>query len=135
MPEFTDAARLRPLLENQLDIFTDLSRRYCDTLQQLSKLNLRLAEQLAAGTVAACSDVVHCSDPLQLVPTALRHAAPLGQHLQLYQQGLLSLLGGAQAGVAGAMREQAAEAGRGVAAMAPDFAWQNAGEDEQRPHH
>ena len=113
---------LRSHFETQVNFFTELAHRSFDSARKLSELNLRLGQQLLEESIDTSRQMLACTDPYQVSTLALRQVEPLAQHLRAYQQQLMALVAGAQAGLTQAAETHIPEAGRSAAAIADDMA-------------
>lgn len=113
---------LRSHFDTQVNFFTELAHRNFDSVRQLSELNLRLGQQLVEESITTGRQMLSCSDPYQASTFALRRMEPVAQHLRAYQQQLMTLVAGAQAGLTQAAETHIPEAGRSAAAFADDMA-------------
>lgn len=113
---------LRSHFETQVNFFTELAHRSFDSARQLSELNLRLGQQLMEESFTTSRQLLSCTDPYQASTLALSRMEPVAQHLRAYQQQLMSLVAGAQAGLTQAAEAHIPEAGRSAAAFADDLA-------------
>jgi phasin family protein len=112
---------LRSHFETQVNFFTELAHRSFDSARKLSELNLRLGQQLLEESIDTSRQMLACTDPYQMSTLALRQVEPLAQHLRTYQQQLMALVAGAQAGLTQAAEAHIPEAGRSAAAIADDM--------------
>lgn len=122
MQSFANNPALRSHFETQVNFLTELAHRSFDSARTLSELNLRLGQQLMEESIATCRQMLSCSDPYQMSTLALRRMEPVAQHLRAYQQQLMALVAGAQAGLTQAAETHIPEAGRSAAAIADDMA-------------
>lgn len=122
MQSLANNPALRSHFDTQLGFFTELAHRSFDAVRQLSELNLRLGQQLMEESIASCRQMLSCSDPYQMSTLALKRMEPVAQHLRTYQQQLMSLVAGAQAGLTQAAETHIPAAGRSAAAIADDMA-------------
>jgi phasin family protein len=122
MQSIANNPALRCHVDTQVSFFTELAHRSLDSARQLSELNLRLGQQLMEESIATCRQMLSCSDPYQVGTLAFKRVEPLAQHLRAYQQQLMSLVAGAQAGLTQAAETHIPEAGRSAAAIADDMA-------------
>lgn len=122
MQQHANNPALRSHFETQVNFFTELAHRAFDSARKLSELNLRLGQQLMEESLATSRQMLSCADPFQMSTLALRQVEPVGQHLRAYQQQLMSLVAGAQAGLTQAAETHIPEAGRSAAAIADELA-------------
>ena len=122
MQSLANNPALRSHVETQVNFFTELAHRGFDSARTLSELNLWLGQRLLEESVNTGRQMLACSDPYQMSMLALRQAGPLAQHLRAYQQQLMALVAGAQAGLTQAAEAHIPEAGRSAAAIADDMA-------------
>lgn len=113
---------LRSHFETQVNFFTELAQRGFDSARQLGELNIRLGQQMMEESITTGRQMLSCSDPYQASTLALRRMEPVAQHLRAYQQQLMTLVAGAQAGLTQAAETHIPEAGRSAAAFADDMA-------------
>lgn len=122
MQSLANNPALRSHFDTQVNFFAELAHRSFDSARQLSELNLRLGQQLMEESIGTCRQMLSCSDPYQMGTLALRRMEPLAQHLRAYQQQLMSLVAGTQAGLTQAAETHIPEAGRSAAAIADELA-------------
>jgi hypothetical protein len=115
MQLLSDNPALRSNLESQAAFIHAFSQMALDTLRQVSEANLKLARQEIEGTLHAGREMMGCTDPLQLMQAVMRQVPPATERLRAYQQHLLAVLAGAQAGLVHA-------AGGEAGAVAADMA-------------
>ena len=91
-PSLPGLPDLRSRLATQVDFLDQLSKHACDTVAQLSELNLRMARQLADDGFRLGHALAACPDPLQAGATALRETQPAAEHLRIWQSALMGML-------------------------------------------
>lgn len=121
MHVLNDNPALRSHLESQLDFMNEFSQKACDTLRQLSEMNLKLARQTIEGALHTSREMAACTDPMQLVQAATKQVQPATERLHTYQQHLLTLLSGAQAAFTQAAETKLPEVRRSASAAADEM--------------
>lgn len=122
MPSLANNPAMRSHFDTQVNFFTELAHRSFDSARQLSELNLRLGLQLMEESITTSRQMLACSDPYQMSSLALRRMEPVARHLRTYQEQLMSLVAGSQAGLTHAAETHIPEAGRSAAAFAEEVA-------------
>lgn len=90
---------LRAQLEAQLGFVTTLSQRAIELLARMSELNLQITRHTLETALDTGRQLAACTDPMQLVPTAMRGWQPLGEQLRNYQHSLMGVIAEAQTGL------------------------------------
>jgi phasin family protein len=121
MQFLSDNPALRTQLQTQVDFMNEFSQKSYDTLRQLSEMNLKLARQAIEGSMFASREMLSCTDPMQLVQAAMKQVQPATERVRAYQQHLLSVLAGAQAGLSHAAQPQVAETARSASTIADEI--------------
>jgi phasin family protein len=121
MQFLSDNPALRSHLEAQVEFTKEFSQKAFDTLRQLSEMNLKLARQTIEGSLHASREMMNCTDPTQLLQTAMKQVQPATERLRAYQQHLMSLLAGAQADFNQAAEARIPEASRSASAVADEM--------------
>jgi phasin family protein len=121
MQVLNDNPALRSHLETQLDFMNEYSQKACDSLRQLSEMNLRLARQTIEGALHTSREMVACTDPMQLTQTAMKQIQPAVERLHAYQQHLLTWLAGAQAALTQAAETRFPEVRRSASAATDEI--------------
>lgn len=122
MQSLANNPALRSNFETQVNFFTELAHRGFDVSRTLSELNLRLGQQLMEDAIDTSRQMLACSDPYQMGALAIKRIEPFTQRLRAYQQQLVALVAGAQAGLTHAAEAHIPAAGRSAAALAEDLA-------------
>ena len=122
----SDNPALRSQLESQVDFMTEFTEKAIGTLRQLSELNLKLARQTIEGSLYASRELMSCTDPAQLLQTAIRQVQPAGERVRAYQHHLFGVLAGAQADIGHTAATRLPEASRNASATAGEMARQAA---------
>src|SRR4051812_42122579 len=112
------APALKSYLESQLVFMTELSTKMCDSVQKISELNLRLAQQLIEDGIVTGRQMIHTADPIELTSAAMAFGQPMAERLRHYNQQLLSLLAGTQVELTRTAESHIPETSRNAAAMA-----------------
>ena len=121
MPFISEHPALRTHLESQVDFINEFTQKAFDTLRQVSEINLKLARQTIEGTLHAHRELIACSDPAQLVQTAMKQLQPANERLRAYQQHMMSALAGAQADFTHVAEARLPEASRSASAAADEL--------------
>ena len=112
---------LRAHLESQVDFMNQCTQKACDTLREVSEMNLKLARQMVEGTMHASHEMLNCTDPMQLSQAAIKQVQPATERLRTYQQHLLTVMAGAQAAFAHAAETRIPAATRSASAIADEI--------------
>jgi hypothetical protein len=120
MQLLSDNTALRAHFESQADFMHEFSQKAFDTLRQVSEMNLKLARQEIEGALYASREIMGCSDPMQMVQAAMRQIPPAAERLRSYQQHLMSVLSGGQAGLSGAFQARLPAATRSAGEVADE---------------
>lgn len=121
MPFFSDNPALRSHLQSQIDFINEFSQKATDTLRQVSEMNLKLARQTIEGSLHASREMLACTDPAQLVQTAMKQLQPANERLRAYQQHMMSVLAGAQSDFTHVTEARLPEASRSASAAADEM--------------
>lgn len=126
MQFFSDNPALRAHIESQIDFMTEFTQKTFDALREISELNLRLARQTIEGSLHACRELTHITDPMQFTQVAMKQLEPAAERLRTYQQHLLSALAGAQADLTRTAESRMPEVSRRAGAAAEEMVRQAA---------
>ena len=86
-------------LDAQISLLATLSQRSHALLARLSELNLQMTRHFVETALDTGRQLAACTEPLQLAPTIIHGWQPLGEHLRVYQQGLMGVVAEAQTGL------------------------------------
>jgi len=91
--------QLATQLGAQANQLATLSQRSHELLARVTDLNLQMARHFVETALDTGRQLAACTDPLQLTPTAMRGWQPLGEHVRVWQQGLMGVMAEAQTGL------------------------------------
>ena len=91
---------LKSQLDTQLSFMNELYQKTYDALRKLMELNMRATQQAMEDAIEASRQLMACSDPVQLVNTAIGQVKPAADRLRDYQQQLMGVLTGSQVEIA-----------------------------------
>lgn len=109
-------------LEAQLSFFNDFSKSLFRSVQQLSDLNLQLAQTLLEESVSTRHDILTANEPGQIYAATASHAQPLAGKLQAYQQHLSRLAADTQVDLSNVAEQHVPETSRTAKALAQEVA-------------
>lgn len=98
MQSFINNPAMRSQLETQLNFMNELYQKTYDALRKVMELNLRATQQTIEDSIEASRQLMACSDPVQLVNTAISQVRPAAERVRDYQQQLIGVLTGSQFG-------------------------------------
>ena len=128
-PSFSPA--LKSHLEAQCNFATELSRKMFDTVQQLSELHLRLAQDLLQEWSSASQQLLCARDTGEFMSLAAAQVQPGGDKLRQYQQQLGNLVANANVEMNRTAENHLPEAGRTAVAFADELVRKTAEETEK----
>ncbi len=91
---------LKSQLDTQLNFMNELYQKTYDALRKVMELNVRATQQAIEGSIEASRQLMACTDPLQLVNTAIGQVKPAADRMRDYQQQLMGVLSGSQVEIA-----------------------------------
>lgn len=122
---------LKSHLEAQCNFATELSRKMFDTVQQLSELHLRLAQDLLQEWSSASQQLLCARDTGEFMSMAAGQLQPSGHKLRQYQQQLGNLVANANVEMNRTAENHLPEAGRTAVAFANELVRKTAEETEK----
>ena len=128
-PSFSPA--LKSHLEAQCNFATELSRKMFDTVQQLSELHLRLAQDLLQEWSSASQQLLCARDTGEFMSLAAAQVQPGGDKLRQYQQQLGNLVANANVEMNRTAENHLPEASRTAVAFADEVVRKTAEETEK----
>jgi phasin family protein len=96
MQSFINNPAMRSQLETQFNFMNELYQKTYEALRRVMELNVRTTQQAIEDSIEASRQLMACSDPVQLVNTALGQVKPAAERARDYQQQLLGVLTGSQ---------------------------------------
>ena len=122
---------LKSHLEAQCNFATELSRKLFDTVQQLSELHLRLAQDLLQEWSSASQQLLCARDTGEFMSLAAAQLQPGSDKLRQYQQQLGNLVANANVEMNRTAENHLPEAGRTAVAFADELVRKTAEETEK----
>ena len=100
MQSFINNPAMKSQLETQVNFMNELYQKTYDALRKVMELNVRATQQAIEDSIEASRQLMACTDPVQLVNTAMSQVKPAAERVRDYQQQLMGVLTGAQFGAA-----------------------------------
>lgn len=122
---------LKSHLQAQLHFAADLSRKFVDTAQQVSELNLRLSQEMLEEFNKTHQQVLSARAPGEFLALAVGQMRPGGDKLQHYQQQLSRVIANANVELNRTAETHIPETSRTAAAFADEVVRKAAEETEK----
>ena len=109
-------------LEAQLSFFNGISKSLFRSVQQISDLNVQLAQGLLEETTIAAQNLLTVDRPEDTLQVAAASGQPAAEQLRVYQQKLSRLAADTQVELANVAEQHVSETGRTAKALAEEVA-------------
>ncbi|WP_242404464.1 phasin family protein [Janthinobacterium agaricidamnosum] len=118
-------------MEVQLSFITDLSRKMYDTMQRVSALNLRLAQDLVDTANHTSQQMMTAKDLNEFASAATTQLHPASEKLRQYQQQMAKLMADSNVEISKTAETHISQASRSAAAVADEIVRSASAETEK----
>ncbi|KAF3996192.1 phasin family protein [Glaciimonas immobilis] len=118
-------------LEAQFSFLTDLSKKMFDGLQQVSQLNVQVAETLMQESIDNMHQLIEAKSSTDALSIAASQAQPAAEKVRAYQQHLTNIGAGVRVELSKTAEQHVSETSRTAAALADEIARRTQEETEK----